>query len=414
MLQHDELDAALRALLPSEFGDVVPILSRIIIEREDLGNITGSDERRLSFKLQSALRLLAGKEAVLERHTVSFGSDSQMGDVSIGSIVEGDSYNLSITFQNSGTQQIAPLIINNYHYAQPREEPLSGAGAQQHRTISQSSFPVGKPVTDVRLFFGREKEVRRIFSLLRPPSMQNIAIIGPRRSGKTSLLYFLKSIVSVPRSELRQDQYYSWLPNLASYKWVYIDFQDPRLGTRNGVIRHVLRGLDLPIPSNCDLDDFLDITSRFVRTPTIVLLDEIGVAIERYPELDNVFWESLRHLCTMEVGGNLSFVLASHNSPDKIALHKGMSSPFFNIFGYSALLGPLTNNEASLFLDNSMINFSEQERKWVMETSQGWPILLNLLCQHKRFSLEEGDSTDRWQVETEPQLAVFKRSLGIA
>ncbi len=32
--------------------------------------------------------------------------------------------------------------------------------------------------------------------------------------------------------------------------------------------------------------------------PTIILLDEIGVALQRYHELENTFWEGLRSLAS--------------------------------------------------------------------------------------------------------------------
>ncbi|NIR92457.1 MAG: ATP-binding protein, partial [Gammaproteobacteria bacterium] len=80
--------------------------------------------------------------------------------------------------------------------------------------------------------------------------------------------------------------------------------------------------------------------------PTVILLDEIGVALQRYPELDDAFWESLRSLATNQVGGHLAFVLAGSESPDELARHSGFGSPFFNIFGYTAELGPLSEPEA--------------------------------------------------------------------
>lgn len=46
----------------------------------------------------------------------------------------------------------------------------------------------GTPISQPRQFFGRRRVVRRLFNLLETRPLQNAAIIGQRRTGKTSLL----------------------------------------------------------------------------------------------------------------------------------------------------------------------------------------------------------------------------------
>ena len=83
------------------------------------------------------------------------------------------------------------------------------------------------------------------------------------------------------------------------------------MSNREDLLRYLLTCLNLPVSDSfsskqvpCDLDYFMDVVSRGLCTPTIILLDEIGVALQRCPDLDTSFWESLRSLATNHVRGN--------------------------------------------------------------------------------------------------------------
>ena len=69
-----------------------------------------------------------------------------------------------------------------------------------------SPFITGTPITHPRNFFGRHRELKRLFDLLKRHPLQNAAIIGKRRSGKTSLLHYLKLVAaSYPFSSFHSD-----------------------------------------------------------------------------------------------------------------------------------------------------------------------------------------------------------------
>lgn len=268
-------------------------------------------------------------------------------------------------------------------------------------------FIAGPPITQPALFFGRERVVRRVFNLLRQRPLQNAAIIGPRRSGKTSLLHYLKTITTAAPHDLRPGQVQDWLPQPETYRWIFVDFQDPRMGSRENLMRHLLQEMELPVPTRCDIETFLDTVSEGLTAPTIILFDEIGVAIERYADLDDAFWESLRSLATNQVNGNLAFILASHAAPDSLAQHSGLGSPFFNIFGYSATLGAMSEEEARQLIAASPIPFGEDVIEWILAESGGWPLLIQILCREHLLALEEGDSGDEWQEDGRSQIAPF-------
>lgn len=208
-------------------------------------------------------------------------------------------------------------------------------------------FVAGPPIMQPRRFFGRQRELRRLFNLLSGSPLQNAAIIGQRRSGKSSLLQYLKAIPTTPADQLRPSQRNDWLPQPERYRWVFVDFQDTRLGTQEGLLRHMLTSLNLPIPDRCDL-----------------------------------------------------------------AQHMGRSSPFFNIFGYTATLGPLTEPEARDLIGSSPLPFSADGIAWILAQSGRWPILLHILCRERLLALEDGEDDATWQAEGLRQITPFRGLLG--
>lgn len=287
-------------------------------------------------------------------------------------------------------------------YKEPETQPL--------QPKESSPFITGPPITHPRNFFGRQRELKRLFDLLKRHPLQNAAIIGKRRSGKTSLLHYLKNITTTPPEQLRPGQKSDWLPHPERYCWIFVDFQDARMASRERLLSYILECLSLKVPMPCNLDYFMDVVSDNLRSPTVILLDEIGVGLQRCPELDYGFWESLRSLATNSTGGNLAFVLATHESPIDLARHTGHSSPFFNIFGYTAILGALTENEARELIASSPIPFPDEDVAWIVEQSGCWPSLLQILCRERLFSLEDGEIGD-WREEGLLQMEPFTHLL---
>ncbi|MGB7085674.1 MAG: hypothetical protein WBD47_08970 [Phormidesmis sp.] len=155
----------------------------------------------------------------------------------------------------------------------------------------------------------------------------------------------------------------------------------------------------------------MDVASGRVNMPTVVLMDEIGVGLQRCPELDDGFWESLRALATNQADCNLAFVLATPENPLDLAKHTGHSSPFFNIFGYTATLGPLKETEARALIASAPVAFADEDVDWILQQSGSWPLLLQILCSERLFSLEEKDVSDDWQQNGLKHIAPFQHLL---
>ena len=275
----------------------------------------------------------------------------------------------------------------------------------------RNPFIVGPPITNPHQFFGRTEALERIFNIWQQPPLQNVAIIGLRRSGKTSLLHYLYKITQTSTALLRSGQHNGWLPYPERYRWVFVDFQDPRMGSQKRLLNYLLINLKLPIPTTCNLHIFMDIVSEYLQTPAIILMDEIRAGLES-PELDRHFWNSLRSLGANFTRGQLAFLLTAHESPAKLARDEGKTSPFFNIFGHTIELGPLTEKEARELIVSSPIPFDEADIEWILAESRHWPGLLQSLCHTRFVTLDKGQTTGNvWKTKALQQIEPYRHLL---
>lgn len=110
-------------------------------------------------------------------------------------------------------------------------------------------FVVGMPITNPQQFFGREKVLRDIGNALAYSPLQHVAIIGPYRSGKTSLLHYLRNMTTTS-AQLRSGQRPNWLTRLSGYRWIFVDFQYPSMQEQNKLLQYLLTELAIPVPDS--------------------------------------------------------------------------------------------------------------------------------------------------------------------
>jgi hypothetical protein len=267
-------------------------------------------------------------------------------------------------------------------------------------------FVVGPPILHCRQFFGRQAELKRLFDGVGRFPLQNIALIGQHRSGKTSLLHHIRAITTTTPDQVRPGQRTDWLKQPDRYRWAFVDFQDARMCSRAGLLRYILNELGMPVPKPCDLISFMDVVSRNLRTPAVILMDEIGAALEA-PELDMPFWWSMRSLGSNQTDGLLGFVLTSHRPPDQQAHAYGKPSPFFNIF-QRLDVGPLTETGARELIGSSPHPFEQLDIDWIIDQSGCWPACLQILCNSLLTALESGMASACWREEGLRQIAPYR------
>jgi hypothetical protein len=280
-------------------------------------------------------------------------------------------------------------------------------------------FITGQPVRYGN-FFGRQAILESLFSLWRGfpnTPMQNAAIIGEKRSGKTSLLMYLRDIVNLGASsgKLRESQRTDWLPANKGYNFIFVDFQDARLCNKKRLLSYILQNMQLDVEpqilsleaSDDVLVDFTDIVEKHLNKPTIILLDEFNAIVNRCPEeLDNNFWESLRSLSNNLLDPQyLGFVLAANKNPSIIAeeLNKSAEfgvSPFFNIFGKSILLGDLERHEAEELIANSPYRFLAADVDFICDITKCQPFYVQKACQTRLDALMFNSGDWRKTVES--------------
>ena len=282
---------------------------------------------------------------------------------------------------------------------QARRLGATGEARAQPATLllTPAPFVTGPPITNCSQFFGRAAELRRIFGSLRHSPLQNVAIIGKRRSGKTSLLHYIRQITTASRQQLRPGQRMDWLVQPERYCWVFVDFQDARMVRREWLMRYLLAQLHLPVPEPCTLIDFMNTVSNHLEMPTVLLFDEIGAALAA-PELDMEFWWSLRSLGTNQTAGRLAFILTAHRPPDEEASSYGKPSPFFNIF-LRLDLGPLSEPEARELIASSPVAVDPADVAWMLEQSACWPAALQALCQAYLASRSDESERHTWRAD---------------
>jgi hypothetical protein len=269
-----------------------------------------------------------------------------------------------------------------------------------------NSITVNKPIPGIAIYhprqlFGREEILRRICRAWSQsaPRLQHVAIIGPRRSGKTSLLKYLQHIGQTPTAQLRPDQpqgWGTWLPH--DFQFAFVDFQQVVMSHPETLLKEILKQLHLKIPTSCDLISFSMALYEQLEKPTVILMDEVGSGLQA-PELDAIFWSNMRALGNNCANGKLGLVVSAHEPLEILAKDSGKESPFFNIFGHAIHLKPLEKHEAEQLISSFNLSLTEVDNQWLLQESCGWPALLQLLCDARLTALEIGDTSDKWKQE---------------
>ena len=288
-------------------------------------------------------------------------------------------------------------------------------------------FTYGNPVTKPSRFFGRRREVELIFSRLQNPEFESTSIVGERRLGKTSLLYF----VSQP------EVIRSFGLDPAVYLFIYLDLRIVGPDTHSTrLYQDLLRRIAVRVEdpeikaqitaigqqdtiSSYDLADAFEATDQS-GLYIVLLLDEFE-NIGSNTKFGSEFYNGLRYLA---IHYNLALITASRRDLVEISQLAGVrSSPFFNIFA-TFDLQPFTRAEMEDLLNHSLqgtgISFSSEDVEHLIELAGLHPHFIQtaswFLFEGKRRQLE-GVNLQKFVDlgflrQAQPQLQVFWQHSG--
>jgi len=267
-----------------------------------------------------------------------------------------------------------------------------------HCLPDNPSIPaIFKPIKLPSQFFGRQEVLERIKGAWsKMGGLENVAVIGPRASGKTSLLHYLENMMKT-KPLLRFNQTTVWSNRRPKpFQFAIINFHDPGMCEPNILVREVLQQLKLTAPDSCDLICFSNLLKTQLKIPTVIMMDEIGTGLKS-PKLDKAFWHSMRYF-TGHIP-NLAFLVTATEPIEKLAKNADKPSPFFNLFGQMLTLNTLAQKEAIEFIDYFILNASLEDKAWILKTSSGWPVLLQILCDEYLRALEKEEIDDTWKIK---------------
>jgi tRNA A-37 threonylcarbamoyl transferase component Bud32 len=232
-------------------------------------------------------------------------------------------------------------------------------------------------IRDKKFFYGRRKEVMTIYSRIGSTRPQSVSIVGERRIGKSSLLYFIND----PGNRL------SYLDESTNYIFLFMDFQEKRRGTADEFFASLFdllsneAGERLGVLPEPGYDGFKQICERIDSEgmKLIMLFDEFE-AITKNRNFEPEFFAFLRSLAN---NYNVAYVTSSVKNLQEMCHNREISdSPFFNIFS-NLNLGPFNPREARKFVDEPSRECGiplEENFQTILELGGHFPFYMAIAC----------------------------------
>jgi tRNA A-37 threonylcarbamoyl transferase component Bud32 len=261
------------------------------------------------------------------------------------------------------------------------------------------------PVNDPAMFIGRKHELNEIAAFLR--GNQSISVVGPRKIGKTSLLFHLMRPTSWPALGIGDDILFAYLDcevlGESDHGEIMAQF--------GGEIAAALdeRGL----PPEPALEKVVDNPSRLSFEAAIRKLNQRGLRVvlildefERLSTNENLnvnFFNALRSAAGRY---QLAFVTASARPLIQLTYsdrsQEILSSPFFNIFA-ALFLGLMPKDEARQLMREPVGGaFSAEVEDSIYDLVGGHPLGVQIACFHALDTPEDIAEIER---ETVRELA---------
>ncbi len=256
-------------------------------------------------------------------------------------------------------------------------------------TLSINPFNYGRPVDDPARFIGRQREIEQIYSRLLSAA-ESTAVIGERRTGKTSLLKILAQPETLARFGADPEQYI----------FVFQDFQFvDESTTPSRFWQRVLRSIGRALKKHAGIVQEIETASQtgpidnYTLDDIFTLIDEQGVnivllldefeKITRNRHFDSDFFGGMRALA---IHHSLSLITSSRQDLVDLTHSETLrSSPFFNIFA-TLNLRSFSETEATELIDRYLTpgktRFLPGELNLVFAVAGYHPYFLQMVCHH--------------------------------
>jgi len=232
-------------------------------------------------------------------------------------------------------------------------------------------------IRDIRDFYGRKREVARIYSRIGTSHPQSVSIVGPRKIGKSSLLYFIYQ-------EQNREKY---LKNPEIYKIIFIDFQERKRMTLSEFFSLLFELLSRELHSQIDLlekpdyDGFKAVMEKIQKSglKLILLLDEFD-SITQNPNFGIEFFAFLRAFANRY---DVAYVMSSGRYLQQLCHTKEIAdSPFFNIFSNINLERfPLAEARELIAIPSKTAGIPlEPHTDFLLDVGSTYPFFLQIAC----------------------------------
>lgn len=285
-------------------------------------------------------------------------------------------------------------------------------------SLPSCPFVAGPKITDSRLFVGRTAELQLITSQMTAVQPVSVNVVGPRRIGKSSLLYHF------------YQTYTQRVSDPDRYIVIYLSLQETQCQREDGFYESVAQRLlhHLTVQRNSALLEplrvkpfnrlaFCAAMGQYKRQGVlpVLCLDEFGPLFRHPQEFDNGFFDNLRSLMESSV---LMLVVASHRQLDFYQRRHKLTSAFFK--RWQALkLSELTEAAAEelVSLPASKISgataaLSTQEQRLVRQWGGRHPYLLQLAASLLYEASQLGQDASWAKAEFDKEARLVSKSGG--
>lgn len=299
-------------------------------------------------------------------------------------------------WEYQGTSQFERLVRNHltqFIRSQGRRDQVP----PPERALVEPAYDFTHPVSDPRMFKGRQKERDEILRGVRQG--KSYAIVGGTRSGKTSLLFELKRFLL---EELEKDtgcvvgpvflntQQFPKLSQIAIYRTIVDEFKTvcrkrlPELTDQLQVLQQKL--FDPEIIEDEAFPSFVGVLESIVRAVSdlkiVVMIDEVDEL--QLCEWSRLFFNNLRHLVSIHhLGTNKNVTVIISGTLAIYSLYKVAGSPFLNVIAGTKTLKLLSPVESAELINEPTRNQLDQAVvEYIHQQTGGHPFLIQYLMHH--------------------------------